>query len=181
MIIFIDGPQSVGKSTLIEKSGFKNFKFEFSKLMKEFQLDESQIPGYQLGKDLASLYWLDKLNPDEVWLIDRGVMSSIYYSIIHNRLSSYQIFKLFDYLKQFKNLQYLFIKAENQPEIKRDKKDGFDNLDKEFNKDVLSTIYRECWSRNIPLHIFTNDFNESIEENVLDFKEKIDSIARYLK
>lgn len=173
MIIFMDGPQSVGKSTLINylinHSNFKNYKFDFSKYSKIFNIDKkNKLKYYQIGKDFSTLYWLDKLSKKEDnIIIDRGIISSIYYSINQKRMSEKEILNYLECLKEFDNFKFLFILPKKRKEkIIRNKNDGFDNLDNnEYDYEAVEYINNYCKANNIDFEIFYNNFSKSIEEN----------------
>lgn len=167
MIIFIDGVQLSGKTTLIkefEKINMNNYKFDFPKYTSEFHLKKKDLKGFQLGKDLSMLSLLKNFNNDLI--VDRGIYSSIYYSLLYKRMSKKDILKLLDIIaKNFNEFIYIFIYSKNSQNIIRDKKDGFDNLDKSINYETLLFINNESKKRNIKFTLFVNDFNLSIEEN----------------
>lgn len=172
MIIFIDGPQCVGKTTLIDylvnKYGFKKYKFDFSKYTKLFNIEEnSDLRNFQIGKDFSMLYWLSELeNSNEKIIIDRGPLSSIYYSHLLNRMNEKDLKTYFDLISEFKNIKFILLFAKNKKEeIKRNKKDGFDNLSKEINEKTINFIINNCKNKNINLNIFYNDFSKNINLN----------------
>lgn len=185
MIVFIDGPQLVGKSTLIDYiKKFYNYedvlKFEFGKFSKEFEIfTNEELRSFQIGKDFASLYYLnelEKFTSNHNFLIDRGIMSSIYYSLSLGRMTPRDILKVFDYLENFKNFKFIFIVSSHSNNKERIKKDGFDKLPKELDVDVLNFMKEECEKRNINFHIFTNDFEYSIAYNGENLEELLECI-----
>lgn len=170
MIYFVDGPQLAGKSSLIDdlvkNKNFKKFKFEFGKYSKLFDIKgKKSITHFQIGKDLASLYWIDKINQEENILIDRGIISSIYYSMLLNRMNQENISKYFDIMEEYKNFKYIFIFPKNNLKMVRNKNDGFDNLSKKQDFKILNYIEKELKKRNIYFKVFYNDFNKSINQN----------------
>lgn len=173
MITFIDGPQLVGKSTLInylvDKCKYRSFKFEFSKYSKIFNIeDKRDLRSYQIGKDCSTLYWIKELaNKQEDILIDRGVMSTIYYSLLLERMGQDEILDLLDLVAYYnKDFKFVFIISKNKKEeIQRNKDDGFDYLNKDVNEEILKFMLRACKNRGIKFTIFKNNFSKSIEEN----------------
>ncbi len=180
MIIFIDGIQLSGKTTLIkefEKININNYKFDFSKYTSKFNLKKKDLKGFQLGKDLSLLSFLKTINKDLI--IDRGIYSSIYYSLIYKRMSKKDILKILDVIsEEFNEFIYIFIFNKNSQNIIRNKKDGFDNLDKTIDYETLLFINNESKKRNIKFTLFINDFNLSIEEN---FKTLRDVIYEHIR
>lgn len=178
MVIFIDGPQLTGKSSLIEylkkEYNYKDYKFEFSKFSKLFNIKKKKdLKNYQLGKDLSLTYILNSLTKDkDKILIDRGVMSSIYYSLLLKRMKYKEVIKLLDIIKEYKNLKFVFIISKNKNiNLKRNKKDGFDKLSKKQDFEILRLMIRLCKERNINFNIFYNDFSKNIEYNGKVLKE----------
>lgn len=171
MILFIDGPQGAGKSTLIDylkKYNFKSYKFDFSKYSQAFKIKQnSQLKNYQIGKDFATLYWLKELaNSNENIVIDRGVMSSIYYSHHFKRMNEKEIITYFDLLEDFKEFKFLFLLPKKRGEFIRNKEDGFDSLDSnEYDSDTIDFMITKANERDIDFDIFYNNFTKSIEEN----------------
>lgn len=172
MILFIDGPQGAGKSTLIdylvEKKNFKKYKFDFSKYSQAFKINQnSKLKNYQIGKDFATLYWLKELaNSEDNIVIDRGVMSSIYYSYSYKRMSKKEILIYFNLLEDFKNFKFMFILPKKRTNFIRNKEDGFDSLDiNEYDTDTIDFIINNSNERNIDFDVFYNNFTKSIEEN----------------
>ena len=172
MILFIDGPQGVGKSTLIdylvENCNFKKYKFDFSKYSQAFKIKQnSQLKNYQIGKDFATLYWLKELaNSNENIVIDRGVMSSIYYSHCFKRMKDKEILTYFDLLEDFKEFKFLFLLPKKRTNFIRSKEDGFDSLDSnDYNMETVDFMINEASNRDLDFDTFYNNFTKSIEEN----------------
>ena len=175
-VIFIDGPQLSGKSTLIQglanKYGWKVYKFPFSRYSSELELStKEELKGFQLGKDLASMYWIKSLGmaSDEVILIDRGPFSSIYYSLTEGRMSNELVHRFIRELSEFgNNFTYIFVTANGRPgDLVRNKEDGFDGLDKsEENIEAICSLSSMAFWNNLNLKLFVNDFSVSIEENL---------------
>lgn len=171
MSIFIDGPQQSGKTTLInliKDSGYSVFKFEFGKYSKMFDIkSKEELKGFQLGKDLAMLALAPRLL-DMNLLIDRGPLSTAYYSIVENRLPLNLIRKFLDEVKE--NSQgrgFVFIVPMNRPKLpNRNKGDGFDKGFSETKehlrilKDLINNVGLED-----RVLFFANDFDNSPEEN----------------
>lgn len=174
MIIFVEGLQLTGKSTMIENSGYNSYKFNFSYYTKEFNIKKRKdLRFFQVGKDMSMLYFLDKLDANEkIILIDRGPISSLYYSILLKRFKEKDIENYIKELKKY-NYNYIFFIPKNNENLSRNKKDYFDKLNKNINYKILNKICTLCNSNNIKLKIFINDLEKTIKENVKNFKEVI--------
>lgn len=185
-VIFIDGPQQVGKSTLIEglsnKYGWRVLKFPFSKYSSLFGLSsKEELKGFQLGKDLSAMYWLSQFaDCEEVVLVDRGPLSSAYYSITDKRMSGAEVSKLIKELASFgSNFKYFFITScgDKDKVDKRSKNDGFDELDLGTEDiDAVLKIGSDAFWSGIDFHLFCNDFSLSPEENYLRLGEIIEGV-----
>ena len=64
------------------------------------------------------------------------------------------------------------INTKNEDNI-RNKKDGYDKLNKKINQKIINFIKKECFIRNIDFKIFENDFNKSIRENSIILLKEI--------
>ena len=133
------------------------------------------MKGFQIGKDLSSLYWLKELsNEKSKIIVDRGILSSVYYSYLLKRIKEKEILKLLDEVAKYKEFKFIFILAKNNERaLERMKQDGFDNLPKKENLKTMCFIKKECEKRKIDLKIFYNDFDKSILENGKKLKEII--------
>ena len=172
MAIFIDGPQQSGKTTLINliksNGNYGVYKFEFGKYSKEFNLHTKQeLASFSLGKDLAMVQILPNL-VDGNLLVDRGPLSTAYYSIVENRLPINLILKFLRIVKEYSSDHgFIFIRPKNRPKLAaRNKDDGFD---KGFEEDEdhfiqLVNLIKEAGLGDRVL-FFENDFNYSPEEN----------------
>lgn len=175
MLVFFDGPQQSGKSSLIEelaKIGFgKGLKFPFSKYTQEygFILDH-EIKGFQIGKDMATLYYLSNLpQPKENYLMDRGPLSTLFYSLTHNRLDAVELSNLSKEINEYQKkgqIKFVFVVPKNRPKLSRFKLDGFDGLDLDNRlKSDLNQFYRFAEYHNLNFIKFENNFSKPIEEN----------------
>lgn len=180
MILVIDGLQLAGKSTLIEKlKDYKKMKFDFSRYSREFDINPGNIGAFQLGKDLALLYSLKSLHrKNQKIVLDRGVFSSIYYSLLYKRLNEEDILNLLDIIQEefnYEEIKYIFIipKRGLNLNLERNKHDSYDDLEKEIDNNILNFIKNECEKRNINLIIFINDFSKSVNFNSERLKEMI--------
>lgn len=173
-VIFVDGSQMVGKSTLLEglskKYGLKVYKFPFSKYATLMNFGKEDLRGFQVGKDFSALYWLGQISElGGTILVDRGPMSTAYYSLACNRMSHQQIETFISSLSGFgSNFIYLFITAKNRPnDLNRNKNDGFDNLrEGESEAGVLELLKKASKKANINFIHFENDFDISINSNL---------------
>ena len=179
MITIIDGLQLAGKTTLINEvnkdNKFKLYKFDFSYYSKLFNIKKSKIGPFQLGKDLSMLYFLKDRKKENI-IVDRGIFSTIYYSLLYKRLKKIDIINLFNIIER-EYLDYVFIFVikinDVENENKRNKKDGYDKLKKEIDLNVLGFIINECFERKIKFKIFFNDFYKSIKENSIILKRDL--------
>lgn len=183
-IFFIDGPQMVGKTTLIKclchKYGYYSYKFPFGDYSKCLGFKSPEVlKGFQVGKDLATLYWLNRSTFDigaKVYLIDRGPFSSIYYSLSTGRMTFDEVDTFLDLIKDYSGVtNYIFITSINSPKMDRSKEDGFDDLrSSEEDVDiVLASILDLAKSKGINLIHFENDFSKTPEENIIRLQELI--------
>lgn len=178
-IIFVDGSQGVGKSTLIDgicsKFPIYKYKFPFSEYTKTFNLtDRNSLKGFQLGKDLASLYFLSRegISSKYSQIIDRGPLSSVYYSLTTGRMSIDEVEEFFKIISEYSDKFSFILVVSNTPvEFIRDKKDGFDELkSKEVDPEgALEIIVNLANKYGVRVKVFRNNFSESIENNSYRF------------
>jgi thymidylate kinase len=173
MLTFIEGPQLSGKSTLIDElSKLESVdikKFPFTKYSNYFNLKTpDELKGFQLGKDLAMLYFLSKNNKT---LVDRGPLSSLYYSLFLDRMDLATIEGLLTLIAvEFGEVRFVFVIPKNRPaDLVRDKKDRFDQIEKQKSDNLrlrsIKLVIDLAKSCKIDLRVFENDFNLSPEEN----------------
>lgn len=187
MINIIDGLQLAGKTTLIKEvnkdNQFKVYKFDFSYYSKLFNINKSKIGSFQLGKDLSMLYFL-KDRKDENIIVDRGIFSTIYYSLLYKRLKKIDIINLFNIIeREYFNYNFIFVIKINdiKNENKRDKKDGYDKLNKKIDSNILNFIIKQCYERQIKFTVFFNNYYESIEENSKRLKYLLEDYSKNFK
>ena len=178
MFIFIDGFQNVGKTTLIKNSGYNDYRFGFVKYLDIFNLkDKNSLNGFQIGKDLGMLYLSDFCFKDKDIILDRGPLSTFYYSIKENRWKNESYIN--NYLKEvsnFKNIRFIWVTKINDKEhIRRNKNDGFDfiNDDNENYENRIKDLKNYCNKYNIRFDVFENDYSKTIVENCMRFKKII--------
>lgn len=182
MVTFIDGPQISGKTTLcqnlVERNKAQLHKFPFSQYTKAFgfQEDLSALNGFQVAKDLACLHWLDEFRAEpysfgKKILIDRGPLSTAYYSFTHNRLTEDQLDKFWDAISYYSHgvdcpFSFIFMVGVNKPVIERQKADGFDHLRlHEDEKDGTQYICQMAKMHGLPFKFFENDFSKPVKDN----------------
>ena len=178
MIIFIDGFQNCGKTTLIENCQYQHDRFPFNQYLDKFNLN---INTYQITKDLAILFGLQFVKDNIIF--DRGPFSTVYYSLKEKRYNDNTPKIIFDFLKEiskYNNISYVFVKKINDNKnIKREHNDGFDylnddwDLQKEYTFDVMVYLAK---SAGIKINVFYNDFSKSIEENQKRFNQLLGEI-----
>lgn len=178
MVIFVDGFQNTGKTTLVENSSFPHDSFPFTENIQALGLDTKHIPGYQLGKDLGMLFAFSKM--DKNLLIDRGPLSSILYSLKEMRFEeeTFSVLRSFaDILAKEKNAKFIFVTKSGMAPTKREHHDGFDYLDDDNDPNMrkyLSQLQEILDEAGVRVTFFTNDFSKSEKENSIRF----DSIVR---
>lgn len=181
MNLFIEGFQQSGKTTLLKLSPYKYYHFPFADYVKEFDIkNKRDIFNFQLGKDLGLLYSLE--NAAESVIIDRGPMSSLYYSIKEKRCTLGTIKKYVEELSKYKNFKYLIVEKINEPKsILRNRKDGFDYLNDERDPEKenrMSRIIKLFKKYNIPVYYFINDFSKPIEETSQEFNQIVKGLIQ---
>lgn len=184
MIAFVEGVQLSGKSTLIENTNLKHIKFNFSKYSLLFNIEDiKSLRTFQIGKDMSMLYMLQFLNKKrKILLIDRGPISSLYYSILLNRFNEDDIKHYINELAKY-NYTYWFIypvnkDANNKEENIRNKNDNFNDLNKEVNDEVLNKIKNLCLENGIKFYIYYKYFNKSIKYNSKHFEKNLKLIMK---
>lgn len=174
MIVFIDGEQLSGKSTLIDilskEYRFISNRFPFDLHVNHFKLNEKDLlNGFQIGKDLGILFALGAISPKNNFVFDRGPFSTIYYSLLDNRMSNEQILSFADEMSKY-DFIYVFVKGINQHNsLKiRAKKDGFDDLkEKEISEgDAITFLLQQLAEKyHLKYLTFYNDFSLPPEKN----------------
>lgn len=168
MIIFVDGFQNTGKTTLLDNCKYKHDRFPFNQYLDKFGLN-AEINGFQIGKDLGILFGLQFTNENIVF--DRGPLSTIFYSLKEDRYgkdTAKVIVKFLIELKKYPNCKYIFVKKINDPkQVERNHSDGFDYLDDDNDpeKDNILDMMRNICYHQIDMVIFENDFSDTIEHN----------------
>lgn len=178
-IVFVDGSQGVGKSTLIAGLSTRTptyvYKFPFSDYSKTFNIKNKEaLKGFQLGKDLATLYFMSRSYTSQPYpqVVDRGPFSTAYYSLTTGRMTEAEVGEFFKIMSEMvEHMSFVFVKPKNQISFTRDKKDGFDELKAtEVDPDkAIDTLIALAKKYRIPLKIFENDFSVDIKKNVDNF------------
>ena len=179
MFVFIEGFQNVGKTTLIINSGYKDYRFGFVKYLDMFDLkNKDSLNGFQIGKDLGMLFLSDFCYKNKNLIIDRGPLSTFYYSIKENRWNDSNYID--NYLKEisnFKNIRFIWVtKINDNQKKKRNRQDGFDfiNDDEEDYDSRIKELKDYCNKYNIKFDIFKNDYSKPIKENCKEFRKMIE-------
>lgn len=179
MVVFVDGFQSCGKTTLIDGCKYKHNRFPFNQYMDMFEL--SDINGFQLGKDLGILFALQYTKENVVF--DRGPFSTVFYSLKENRYGDKTpelMTKFVSELKSFKNCAYVFVVKKNAPkDYFRFRGDGFDYLNDEDDPEkegLLNAIVLQAKSLGIKIHLFENDFSEKVKQNLHRFNDLLEGL-----
>lgn len=180
MLIFVEGFQGVGKTTLLESSGYSYNHFPFAYYVKEFGFKDEKLTGFQFGKDLGILYALRNINLP--LLFDRGPFSSVYYSLKEKRCSEEFLRSYLKEISKYKDCKYLFIqKVNGLASSERKRSDGFDYLNdendskKEERFEQMKNLANEY---GIKFHFFENDFSKNFSLVKKDFKIKIKELTK---
>lgn len=180
MVIFVDGFQNVGKSTLIDNCKYRHNRFPFNQYMDMFELKD--INGFQIGKDLGILFGLQYAKDTVVF--DRGPFSTIFYSLKEKRYgdkTEEMMFKFMSELKNYQNARYVFVKKKNaDPGFVRNHGDGFDYLDDERDegKDaLLDSILGAAKKAGLEVKVFENDFSIKIKRNIHKFNDLLEELS----
>ena len=181
MNLFIEGFQQSGKTTLLKLSPYKYHHFPFADYVKEFNIkNKREVFNFQLGKDLGILYSLE--NTKESVIIDRGPISSLYYSLKEKRCTLSTIKKYVEELSKYKNFKYLIVEKINESKtLRRNRKDGFDYLNDEEDPEKenrMKQIIKLFKKYNIPIYYFINDFSKPIEETSKEFNRTIEGLIQ---
>lgn len=179
MFVFIDGFQNVGKTTLITESGYKDYRFGFVKYIDTFDLkDKNSLNGFQIGKDFGMLYLSNLCYKNKNLIIDRGPLSTLYYSVKENRWPSEEYMNR--YLKElsyYKNVRFIWVtKINDNSNHRRNRQDGFDfiNDDLEDYEARIKELKEYCSRYKIKFDIFTNDYSKHIDDNCKAFRRLIE-------
>lgn len=174
MLIEISGMQKAGKSTLIEGLTFNHrmYKFPMGGVCKEFGVKPTWE--LQIAKDISTMelykQLLDVIHDDHLPTIaDRGPLSTIFYTLLFNRASEEDVEKFIKYLSQYPFWWPVWTEGINQPEITREKTDGFDSLQDGLDPNQVKIIKQKMFGLltkyGIPYTIYYNDFAKPISEN----------------
>ena len=180
MIIFIDGYQNTGKTTLIKNCKYKHGRFPFNQYLELFK-GAMDINGYQLTKDLG-ICFMSQFVKDNI-ILDRGPLSTIFYSLKENRYGHATpavMTKFVSALKEYKNCRYVFVKKINdKTQEKRIHNDGFDYLDDDNDEkkdELLNQMVVASEIAGLKIYIFENDFSLSLKQNFHRFNDFLEGI-----
>lgn len=178
MILLIDGLQNSGKTTLAQHSvvPYKRFNFDF--YLNSFGLNDSEINGFQLGKDLGIAFALENELND--YILDRGPIATAYYSLKYKRWHDIKkVDQFFSCFKSYKNFAYVIIRKINGNLSQRKKNDGFDELNDDVDpsaKELFEQVIKSAKKNGLIIYEFDNDFSKGIEENQVRFDDFIKRI-----
>lgn len=179
MFIFIDGFQNVGKTTLITESGYKDYRFGFVKYIDSFDLkDKNSLNGFQIGKDFGMLFLSNHCYRDKNLIIDRGPLSTLYYSVKEKRWPSEEYMnKYLEELSSYKNIRFIWVtKINDNTHNRRNRNDGFDfiNDDSEDYEARIRELQEYCRKYEIRFDVFLNDYSKDIRSNCRSFRRLIE-------
>lgn len=184
----LEGPRSVGKTTLLSSFLEKNqdpnviyYKFLFAKYIEQFGMkDQEAGPGmhyFSLGNILSIFELNQTLFKDKVILFDRCIHSAYVWAIYRQRLDREKL--LAEYSKiltsdLYTNCSTFYINRRESIKVEKRGKDLFDSYESHekelalFNELLLSEERKEVFdgSRGNRFIRFINDFNE---ESIKDF------------
>ncbi len=187
MLIEISGMQKVGKSTLIEgiHLNFNRYKFPMGPVCKVFGVKPTWE--LQIAKDISTMELFQQIIRESVaneipTISDRGPLSTIFYSILFNRTTDEQLDNFVKYLSQYKSFwRPIWVEAINQPEMKREKLDDFNNLQDGLDINNVKLAKQKMFGLldkyGISYKIYINDFAISVEQNKENFSEIVENIA----
>lgn len=180
MIITVCGLQLVGKSTVLEPlfNEYKHYKFPTGKICKTMDINITWE--FQVAKDIAMLDIFSK--EKDVILLDRGPLSTIFYSLLFKRTSEENIRNyVHSMLKSYSNVwRPIWIKSFGAPLLERKKSDNFDNLQVGLTENDYKEAEIKMWEllseAEIKAWCITNNFREPISENQRRFSDLIHDI-----
>jgi hypothetical protein len=147
MIIICEGPRNVGKTSLIEKSKFDNYKFPFISYYKQMLAVSPDDTGagskeafhFSTAFDvsllsLANAHAIGQLGP---LLIDRGFLSNVVLGELQSRITHQEGLKYIDFLATngyLKSIKVIYIDKEVSSDGRTTEKDDWDFLGYEEQK-----------------------------------------------
>lgn len=178
MIIFVDGFQNTGKTTLIDNCKYKHNRFPFNQYLDELRLD---LNNYQIGKDLGMCF-ISQFVKDNI-VLDRGPLSTVFYSLKENRYGDKTteiMVRFLTQIKQYQNCKFVWVKKINSAcDQTRIHEDGFDYLDDDNDpkKDEIFTfMLKLCDYVAIDVYIFENDFSKKLKQNYHIFNALLEGL-----
>ena len=177
MIIFIDGFQNTGKSTLINNCKYKHSRFPFNQYLDELPMN---LNTYQFGKDFGICFAAQFIKDNVV--LDRGPLSTVFYSLKENRFGENtldMVFKFLQLIKQNKGYKFVWLKKINDNGIERKHDDGFDYLDDdndEKKEEIFTQMMNLCAYVGIKVHVFTVDFSKKEKQNFHLFNDFLEGL-----
>ena len=179
MVIFVDGFQSCGKTTLISNCRYEHARFPFNQHLSALGIPD--LTGFQLGKDLGIMFALQgRYDP---LVLDRGPFSTIFYSLKecrHGEKTPIIMARFLKELASYKGFRYVFVTKKNAPVSERKRGDGFDYLDDDSDKNkekLLEDMVREARAAGIKIEIFENDFSMQAKRNSRRFNALLERLA----
>jgi thymidylate kinase len=192
----IEGPRSVGKTTLLSSFLEKNqdpnviyYKFLFAKYIDQFNMrDQETGPGmhyFSLGNILSIFELNQTLFKDKIILFDRCIHSAYVWALYRERLGREKLISEYSKIlssELYTNCSTFYIERREKINVKKRGKDLFDGFES-YEKE--SSLFEELIDSNIkPIsdatrgnHYvrFINDFNE---ESIRDFNLVFSDLIR---
>ena len=181
MIVFVDGFQNTGKTTLVQSCKYKHNRFPFNQYLDLFGLSKEALNGFQIAKDLAMMFGLQYSKENLVF--DRGPLSTAFYSLKENRYGPDTPEVMVKFLKEvnsFKGFKYVFVTKKNAADgFLRTHADGFDYLNDENDPDkesLLWSVADQAQALGMKISFFENDFSKKPKQNIHVFNDLLERL-----
>ena len=181
MIIFVDGIQNVGKTTLVSNCKYRHNRFPFNEYLDFFKLNKDDLKGFQLGKDLGMLFGLQYSKEDIIF--DRGPLSTIFYSLKEERYGENTlsvVLNFFKTLSRYKKCRFVWIdKSNDKQKNKRNHNDGFDYLNDEEDPkkgEIINTMFSLAKTAGVRIYKFVNDYSIKLKQNYHNFNDFLEGL-----
>lgn len=137
----IEGPKNVGKTYLLQQSGFRTYKFPFISYFEKFLKTDNNNTGandkttyhFTTSYDITLLSMfqaglLDKAQPS---VIDRGFISNLVLGVLQGRITDEDAYKFMDFLNEqgyLKNLVIVYVDKDDKQSGRKVDKDQWEYL-----------------------------------------------------
>jgi thymidylate kinase len=195
MIIFVEGPRTAGKTTLIENFFKQNqnpnvvyYKFYFAKYLEEFDIKRwdtgAGVHYFSISNILTILELNKNILKDKILVFDRSIFSAYTWSILRKRMETDDLLNEFEKILKsdlYSDCTLLFLRKNQHFDSKDRVKDYFDqfenyelelsifnNIIDKFNKYIIDS------SKNNRYCEFINKFDE---ESIDDFNTLLSNLT----